>query len=324
MLRHLTPQRHPDLLVGLETGDDAAVWRLGTDRALVVTADFITPVVDDARLWGHIAAVNSASDVYAMGGRPILALNLVAWNSAELDDDLLAAVLLGAEDAATEGGWITVGGHSVDDPEPKFGLVVVGEVNPERILINAGLRDGDVIVVTKALGTGIISTAVKAGNASPPVAEAAIASMLTLNADAAAAALSSGATGATDVTGFGLLGHLAKMAEHSRVDIVLHADGVPILPGVVELAQAGVVPGGTHRNLAWVASRLDTVDTDAISVLILADAQTSGGLLFGVAPGQARQAVDGLVAQGHPAAVIGHARSGTGRIRIRGTASESG
>ncbi len=167
----------------METGDDAAVWRLGADRALVVTADFITPVVDDARVWGRIAAVNSASDVYAMGGRPILALNLVAWNTEELTDELLAQVLLGAEEAAAEGGWVTVGGHTVDDPEPKFGLVVVGEVHPDRILTNAGLRDGDILVLTKALGTGIVSTAMKSGEVKAPVAAAAIASMLTSNAE---------------------------------------------------------------------------------------------------------------------------------------------
>ena len=302
----------------METGDDAAVWRLGPDRALVVTADFITPVVDDARVWGRIAAVNSASDVYAMGGRPILALNLVAWNTEELTDELLAQVLLGAEEAATEGGWVTVGGHTVDDPEPKFGLVVVGEINPERILTNAGLRDGDDLVLTKALGTGIVSTAVKRGDVVPSVAAAATASMLVPNAAAAAVALASGATGATDVTGFGLLGHLAKMAQYSSVDVVLDASVVPILPGVMALAEAGVVPGGTRRNLTWVEDRLDTAATDLLSVLVLADAQTSGGLLFGVAPERSAGAVAELRAQGHAAAVIGRARAGGGGIQVLG------
>lgn len=317
-MRHLTPSRHPDLLVGMETGDDAAVWRLGPDRALVVTADFITPVVDDARVWGRIAAVNSASDVYAMGGRPILALNLVAWNTEELTDELLAQVLLGAEEAATEGGWVTVGGHTVDDPEPKFGLVVVGEVNPERILTNAGLRDGDDLVLTKALGTGIVSTAVKRGDVAPSVAAAAAASMLVPNADAAVVALASGATGATDVTGFGLLGHLAKMAQYSSVDVVLDAPAVPLLPGVTALAEAGAVPGGTRRNLTWVEDRLDTAATDSLSVLVLADAQTSGGLLFGVTPERSAAAVAELRAQGHAAAVIGRAGAGRGGIQVLG------
>jgi selenide,water dikinase len=322
VLRHLTPNRHPDLLVGIETGDDAAVWRLGPDRALVVTADFITPVVDDARVWGAIAAANSASDVYAMGGHPILALNLVAWNTEELDDELLAAVLLGAQDAATAGGWVTVGGHSVDDPEPKFGLVVVGEVHPDRILTNAGLRPGDVLVLTKALGTGIVSTAVKNGDVDAAAARAATASMLILNADAAAVAVAVGATGATDVTGFGLLGHLAKMAEHSSVDVTLDAAAVPILPGVVALASAGVVPGGTRRNLAWVEDRLDVGGSDPLSVLVLADAQTSGGLLFGVAPDLADRAVAELRTLGHPAAVIGQAHAGRGHIRVHGGLSD--
>lgn len=323
MLRHLTPQRHPDLLVGTETGDDAAVWRLGPSRALVVTADFITPVVDDARTWGRIAAANSASDVYAMGGRPILALNLVAWNIDELDAELLATVLMGAEDAAMEGGWVTVGGHSVTDPEPKFGLVVVGEVHPDRILTNAGLRDGDVLILTKPLGTGIVSTAIKRGDVAPAVASAATASMLTLNADAAAVALAAGATGATDVTGFGLLGHLAKMAEASGVDVTVDVGEVPVLPGVQALARAGVVPGGTDRNLAWVEERLDPIDVDAVSVLILADAQTSGGLLFGVALARAHDVVSQLQDKGHPAAAIGRARTGTGRIRLCDSSSEA-
>jgi selenide,water dikinase len=319
VLRHLTPQRHPDLLVGLETGDDAAVWRLAADRALVVTADFITPVVDDPRMWGRIAAVNSASDVYAMGGRPILALNLVAWNTEELGDDVLALVLLGAEDAASEGGWVTVGGHSVEDPEPKFGLVVVGEAHPDRLLTNTGLRHGDALILTKALGTGIVSTAIKGGDVSPSVVEAACASMLTLNADAGATALAFGATGATDVTGFGLLGHLAKMAEQSSVDVSLTANAVPILPGVEDLARAGVVPGGTPRNLAWVDSRVDDTGIDPVAILILADAQTSGGLLFGVAQERAEAAVAELRAKGHPAAIVGGARTGHGRILVDAT-----
>jgi selenide,water dikinase len=312
----LTPQSHPDLLVGIDTGDDAAVWRLGADRALVVTADFITPVVDDPRTWGRIAAVNSASDVYAMGGRPILALNLLAWNTDELDDDVLQLVLAGAGDAAVEGGWVTVGGHSVSDPEPKFGLVVVGEVHPDRILTNAGLRPDDVLILTKALGTGIVSTAIKEGTVAPSVAEAAIASMVTSNADAASAARAGGASGATDVTGFGLLGHLSKMAEHSSVDVSIDVSAVPILPGVMDLAGDGVIPGGTRRNLEWVEERLDGDDIDPLVVLILADAQTSGGLVFGVGPDAAGEVLTELQRKGHPAAIIGRARSGRGRIEL--------
>lgn len=318
MLRQLTPQRHPDLLVGVETGDDAAVWRIAADRALVVTADFITPVVDDARVWGRIAAVNSASDVYAMGGRPLLALNLVGWDPEELGEELLSEVMLGAQDAALEGGWVTVGGHTIEDPEPKFGLVVVGEVNPDRILTNAGLRPADTLILTKALGTGIVATAVKRGEVDRDVAAGAVTSMITSNADARDAALTAGASGATDITGFGLLGHLAKMAEHSGVDVDLDAASVPVLAGAEELARAGVVPGGTERNLAWVRDRVDARGVDPAMLLVLADAQTSGGLLFGVAADRAPQAVAELRQKKHPAAIVGGTRAGTGRLNVAG------
>ena len=165
MVRRLAPVTDPDLLVGVATGDDAAVWRLDDQRALVVTADFITPVVDDARTWGRVAAANAVSDVYAMGGRPLLALNLVGWNSEELSNDLLAEVLLGAQDIAAEAGFVIAGGHTVDDPEPKFGLAVVGEVHPDRVLTNAGFRPEDVLVLSKPLGVGVATTAIKRGDA---------------------------------------------------------------------------------------------------------------------------------------------------------------
>jgi selenide,water dikinase len=316
-LRTLTPVTHPDLLVGIDTGDDAAVWRLDADRALVVTVDFITPLVDDARTWGRIAAANAVSDVYAMGGRPLVALNLVGWNSAELATDVLVEVLDGGAEAAKEGGWITVGGHTVDDPEPKFGLAVVGEVHPDRVLTNARLRAGDALVLTKALGIGVISTATKRGQAPAAVVEAAVASMVRLNAEAAEAALTAGATSGTDITGFGLLGHLRKMVEASGVDAVINPGAVPLLPGVRELAGAGLVPGGTGRNLAWARERLDPGDTDELVITLLADAQTSGGLLFGAVPDAARTAVDCLRASGHAAAVIGRAVPGDGRIVLR-------
>src|SRR3954470_6196561 len=206
----LTPPSAPELLVGTETGDDAAVWRLDADRALVASTDFFTPLVDDARTWGRIAAQNAVSDVYAMGGRPLFALNLVAWPSSELGTALLAEVLAGGAEIGAESGFAVVGGHSVDDPEPKYGLAVIGEVHPERILTNAGLRAGDALVLTKALGVGVATTAIKTGAASPAVLDAAVASMTASNAAAARAAVDAGATGCTDVTGYGLLGHLAK------------------------------------------------------------------------------------------------------------------
>jgi selenide,water dikinase len=303
--------------VGTATSDDAAVWRLDADRALVVTADFITPIHDDPRIWGRIAAANSVSDVYAMGGRPILGLNLVGWNTEELSNDILLEVLRGAGEAAAEGGWITVGGHTVDDPEPKFGLAMVGEVHPDRILTNAGLRPGDTLVLTKALGAGIVATAMKAGQAPDDVMTAAVASMTRLNREAATRALEAGATGATDITGFGLLGHLRSMAEGSHVDVDLDAGAIPVLPGVPALVAAGFVPGGSRRNLTWAGERLEADGVDEAVIIVLADAQTSGGLLFGAEPGRAEEAVAALRESGHAAAVIGTAREGSGIMRVR-------
>ena len=302
--------------MGTATSDDAAVWRLDADRALVVTADFITPIVDDARAWGRIAAANAVSDVYAMGGRPLLGLNLVGWNTEELTTDILVDVLQGAAEAATEGGWVTVGGHTVEDPEPKFGLAVVGEVHPDRILTNAGLRPGDSLVLTKALGAGIVATAMKAGKVSAEVVDAAVASMGRLNREAAAAALEAGATGATDITGFGLLGHLRSMAEASHVDADLRVSAIPVMPGVPELVAQGLVPGGTRRNLAWAAERLEAEGVGDDVLIVLADAQTSGGLLFGAEADRAEAAVTALRASGHPAAVIGEVAAGRGTIRV--------
>ena len=302
--------------MGTATSDDAAVWRLDADRALVVTADFITPIHDDPRIWGRIAAANSVSDVYAMGGRPLLGLNLVGWNTDELSTDILLEVLQGAAEAAAEGGWITVGGHTVDDPEPKFGLAMVGEVHPDRILTNAGLRPGDTLVLTKALGAGIVATAMKAGRAPDEVVAAAVASMTRLNREAATRALAAGATGATDITGFGLLGHLRSMAEGSHVDADLTADAVPVLPGVPALVAEGLVPGGSRRNLAWAGERLEAGGVDDAVVIVLADAQTSGGLLFGAEAGRAEEAVVALRESGHAAAVIGTVTEGTGTIRV--------
>jgi selenide, water dikinase len=268
-------------------------------------------------VWGRIAAANAVSDVYAMGGRPILGLNLVGWNTEELSTEILLEVLQGAGEAAAEGGWITVGGHTVDDPEPKFGLAMVGEVHPDRILTNAGVRAGDSLVLTKALGAGIVATAMKAGRAPEEVVDVAVASMTRLNREAARCALDAGATGATDVTGFGLLGHLRSMAEGSKVDVELMASAVPVFPGVPDLVAAGLVPGGSRRNLAWVSERLDAGGVDESVVIVLADAQTSGGLLFGAEPDAAKEAAAALRATGHAAAVIGTATAGAGMIRLR-------
>jgi selenide,water dikinase len=308
---------HPDLIVGADSGDDGAVWRLSADRALVATADFITPVVDDARSWGRVAAVNSVSDVYAMGGRPLFGLNLVCWNAAQLPTELLDEVLAGAAQVAADCGYLTVGGHTVDDPEPKFGLAVVGEVHPDRLLRNTGLRHDDVLVLTKALGTGIVSTAAKADAADESAVAAAVASMSATNEQAATAALEAGVTGATDVTGFGLLGHLGQMAAASGVGVELDVAAVPLLPKARELAEAGHVPGGTWRNLDWARQRVEPGLTDELSITMLADAQTSGGLVFGVAADRAADVADRLREAGHEAAVVGTATTEAGQIRLR-------
>ena len=316
-MRGLTPNPPPELLVGHSTGDDAAVWRIAPRRALVLTADFITPVVDDARTWGRVAAINAVSDVYAMGGRPLLALNLVAWNTEELSSDLLAEVLAGGEDAARACGFVVGGGHTVDDPEPKYGMAVLGEVDPKRMLTNAGLQPGNALVLTKPLGSGVITTAIKRGEARPEVVDRAVEEMTRTNEAAASAALRHGATAATDITGFGLLGHGLRTAQESGVDLEISATEVPIIEGAVELAVAGHVPAGSGRNLEWVSPHLDTGEVSDLTVTLLADAQTSGGLLLGMVSHHAAMAtVTELQLSGHAAAVIGEATEGSGRIRL--------
>ena len=318
MVRNLTPDPPPELLVGHSTGDDAAVWEIGRGRAMVLTADFITPVVDEARAWGRLAAANAVSDVYAMGGRPLLALNLVAWNSEELSTDLLAEVLAGGDETARADGFVVGGGHTVDDPEPKYGMAVLGEVDPSRMLTNAGLRPGNALVLTKPLGIGVITTALKRGQAPSQAVERAVAEMTRTNAAAAQAALRHGATAATDVTGFGLLGHGLRMAQESAVDLEIAPADVPFIEGASELAALGAVPGGTERNLDWVAPHLDIGEASDLEVTLLADAQTSGGLLLGmVSHDAALAAVAELRTSGHDAAVIGAVTDGSGQIRLR-------
>jgi len=313
-VRHLTPVDAPDLLIGMETGDDAAVWRISDERALVLTADYITPVVDDARSWGRVAAANAVSDVYAMGAQPLLALNLVCWNNDELSVDLLVEVLKGAQEVATDAGFVIAGGHTVDDPAPKFGLAVVGEVHPDKMLTNTGFRPGDTLVLTKPLGIGVITTAIKSGEAPPDVVAGAMESMTRLNSDGSAVAMAAGATGATDITGFGLLGHLRRAATESAVDLIINQTEVPLLPGARDLAEADFMPAGTRRNLEWVDEILDRGGLPELDVLLLADAQTSGGLVFGASSASADEAVAQLTATGHTAAVIGEVVAGNGRI----------
>ncbi len=316
-MRDLHADRPSELLVGLETGDDAAVWRLDDHRALVSTADFITPVVDDARTWGRVAAANSVSDVYAMGGRPLFALNLVGWNVDALPIELLGEVLAGGQDVALAAGFAIVGGHTIDDPEPKYGLAVTGEVHPDRILTNAGLRAGQDLVLTKPLGVGVITTAIKRDLASVEATEAAVASMTKLNDIASRIAVDAGATGCTDVTGFGLLGHLGRMAIESNVLVSVEFDAIPFLPGAAGLAADGVMPGGSVRNLEWGSGLLDAGDLDDVHRLLVADAQTSGGLIFGVDPSATDDVLAELAATGHSAGCVGTVATGAPGFVLR-------
>ena len=310
-----------DLLVGAAEGDDAAVLRLDEDRALVLTTDFFTPIVDDPRDWGRVAATNALSDVYAMGGRPVIALNLTAWPGSTLPVSMLADVLRGGAEAAGAAGCLVVGGHTIDDPEPKYGLAVVGMADPRKLMTVDRARDGDVLVLTKPLGTGVVATAHKRGAAPPDVLAAAVDAMTTLNAAASKAARHAGVVAATDVTGFGLLGHLHRMLRASGVAAEVWADQVPLLPGAADLAAAGFISGGTSANVSYLANVTDIEpDTDPVTAVLLHDAQTSGGLLIAIPPPAVDALCEDLRARGSGAAVVGTVHSGEpGRIAVRAT-----
>jgi selenide, water dikinase len=271
-----------DLLIGLETGDDAAVVRIADGRAVVTTADFFTPVVDDAYDWGRIAATNALSDVYAMGGTPVVAVNLLCWPRDRIPFELAAEVLRGGMDVGRAAACHVAGGHSVDDPEPKYGMAVTGLADPERLLRNDQAEPGLPLTLTKPLGLGVLNNRHRATGERFPEA---VAMMTELNAAASTAAVAAGVRAATDVTGFGLLGHLYKLARASGVSAVIDASAVPYLDGARESLAAGHVPGGTRRNLDWVRPHLRSVVSED-ELLLLADAQTSGGLLVvGELPG---------------------------------------
>jgi selenide,water dikinase len=302
---------NPEVLVGLETGDDAAVYRLRPDLALVVTTDFFTPVVDDPYTFGAIAAANALSDIYAMGAKPLLAINLVAFPIKQLPATVLADIVRGGADKAKEAGIDILGGHSIDDPEPKYGMAVTGTVHPDAVIRNSGGRAGDRLVLTKPLGTGIITTAIKHQVAPPQAERAAVESMLRLNADAAAAMEEAGVHAATDVTGFGLLGHLHYLAKASGVAAQLESRAVPLLPQAASLADLGEVPGGTRSNERFLASRVRWgPNITPPCQTVLSDAQTSGGLLVAVPPGNLSKLLDGLHARQVLAAEIGELVSG--------------
>jgi selenide,water dikinase len=305
MVRRLAgsaPVREPagELLVGLDTGDDAAVLRIEDVRALVVTTDFFTPVVDDAYDWGRIAAANALSDVYAMGGQPVVALNLLGWPRDVLPLELAGEVLRGGQSIAHQAGCHLAGGHSVDDPEPKYGLAVTGIADPDRLLRNDTGRPGQPLTLTKPLGIGVLNSRHKAtGEVFPD----AVATMVQLNRAAASAAIDAGIRCATDVTGFGLLGHLLKLARASGVSAIVDSAAVPYLEPARAALRDGYVSGGTRRNLEWVAPHADLSAVDGEEALLLADAQTSGGLLVaGELPGM--PVVGELVPRGEHVLVV--------------------
>jgi selenide,water dikinase len=307
------------LLVGLSTGDDAGVLRMPDGRLMVQSVDFFTPVVDDPQDWGRIAAANALSDIYAMGGTPGTALQLVGWPREKLSFDLLELVILGGAAKLEETGCLLIGGHSVDDPEPKYGFAVTGFVEPDRLTTNAGARSGDRLVLTKPIGTGIISTAVKAGRALPGSSADATRVMAALNSGAARAMVTVGVHAATDVTGFGLVGHLGEMMVASAAAAEVDYEAVPVLEGVRTMAAAGSVPGGTSRNLTAAERFTDFGDLDSVDRTILADAQTSGGLLIAVAASRTDALVEALQSEGTlAAAVIGEVGVGRpGTIAVR-------
>jgi len=309
----------PQLLVGAGTADDAAVYRLRDDLALVLTTDFFAPVVDDPADYGAIAAANALSDVYAMGGAPLLALNLVAWPQEDvLPASILEQVLRAGAATVAEAGAVLAGGHSVRDQEPKYGLAVVGTVHPDRVVTNAAGRPGLELVLTKALGTGVVSNATKLGEASVEVTRAAVASMRRLNRDAAAAGLACGVRCGTDVTGFGLLGHARSLARASGCGVEVDPGALPLLPGVPELVAAGLVPGGSRRNRAYADGWTEWgVGVGELQRTVVTDAQTSGGLLLAVAPDRSAELCSRLRDTGGVGAVVGRlvdAPAGTVRV----------
>jgi selenide,water dikinase len=319
VLRHLVPVRDPNALVDASTGDDAAVYLIAEERALVVTADFFTPIVDDPFDFGRIAAANALSDVYAMGARPLFALNLVGFPRGLLKEGILDRIVEGGGEVCREAGIPVLGGHSIDDPEPKFGLVAVGEAPPSRLTTNAGFRAGDRLILTKPLGTGVIATAIRDDKAPGDVVRGAVEVMATLNRGAAEAMSSAGVRGATDVTGFGLLGHLRTALRASGVAATLVAAAVPLLDGAVVLAEAGHVPGGTRRNLEDLAP--DIVwegDVEPVMRTLLVDAQTSGGMLIAVPPDRLPTLLEALRGRAPVRAVIGEVVPGRpGSISVR-------
>ena len=295
------------MLVGINTGDDAGVFRLSDDLAIVNTVDFFTPIVDDPFTYGQISATNALSDVYAMGGVPRTALNIVCWPQSGLPPEMLAEIMRGGAEKAREAGVVIVGGHSVADDEVKFGMAITGVIDPRRIVRNVGARAGDALILTKPLGTGIVMTAFKRDALAEDHYAAAVQSMTRLNAVAASLMLKHDVHAATDVTGFGLVGHALKMAEGSGVTFVFEESDLPLLPGAIELARAGMIPGGGKRNREFYDAQVKIADEVADEMVEIAfDPQTSGGLLIALPESQSMALLAELHTTDHrDAAIVG-------------------
>ena len=304
--------------VGFDSSDDAAVYTLDDGRTIIQSVDFFTPIVDDPFTFGQIAAANSLSDIYAMGGTPLFALNVTAFNSDELPLSVLTDILNGGVSIAKEAGIPILGGHTIKDKEPKYGMVVTGEVHPDKLTRNDTAQPGDLLVLTKPLGTGIISTAVKRGAVNTHIMNMAIETMRTLNKSAAEAMAETGVNACTDITGYGLLGHLLEMCKGSNVSATIEFDSMPFINGVFELAQNGTIPGGTKRNLEFVQNNITPTEHLAeFQLHMLADAQTSGGLLISVSPEKAKSLVNALKSKKTLAShLIGAIQSNDGEVKV--------
>ncbi len=309
--------KDPALLVGMSTGDDAGVYRITDDLALVQTVDFFTPVVDDPYWFGAVAAANALSDIYAMGARPVTALNLVSFPTSKIPLSVLGEILQGGHDKITEAGVRLLGGHSIDDPEPKYGMAVTGLVHPDRIWTNARARTGDVLVLTKGIGAGLLTTAAKRNLISERELTDAVAVMATLNRGAARVASGFTVNACTDVTGFGLLGHAWEMARASGITMTIDSEKVPLLPGARELLTAGAFPGGTRANLSYLSPHV-VFDPDISEEmrLVLADAMTSGGLLLSIPAGEGRGLIKALLDNGVRAEIVGEVGPGKPAITV--------
>ena len=316
MLSTLAPQESDRLMVGFETSDDAAVYLLG-DRAILLTVDFFTPMVDDPFDFGRITAANALSDVYAMGGRPLVAMNLLAF-PCSMDPDVVARVLQGGAAKCAEAGVLVVGGHTIDDKEPKYGLSVMGEADPDRVVRNVGARAGDALVLTKRIGVGIMNTALKAGLETEESIADVIESMAHLNKAACEAMVEVGVNAATDVTGFGLLGHLQEMAGGSGLAAYLDVGSVPVWEGALEYARGGSKPGRTADVIRALDAHVEWNEVGQAWKDVLCDPQTSGGLLMAIPAGRADELLAALEVRGEAASIVGGMVSGeAGRIELR-------